>query len=368
MDEAAHREILISIGAVVTLILIILIVIMFVKCRKYSKQVGKPNCKGRGKGQIPNGNEKFPDSAFTSSALYGHPHRSGMSKQGTLQRDHHIMKNGGFEPRLSTSRGQSVESTYDQHNISGGLLPMPHHLTPQTHDRYAHLHLSNDGTLSRQPISGATTTSTMLSNGLGSAHEIENKSSQNGGVTFNANRRSESESWLESSRSRETSPASSIPPGMPAFRVIPLCNGTSDQAYQDEFLEGQLQNDSFSHAIGSTTFQPGAFGTMSNTQRVSSTLGSDVTSNPASERFANYTTNLFAPIGAHSAGTIRATPESASNADTPWQIQPSIGDTSMEGRTRGQSMGASSSALNLDTNNSTGSNVAPLLRRNQYWV
>ena len=340
---------------------------MFVKCRKYSKQAGKPMYKERAKGQMPNGKDKFPDSAFTSSALYGQHHRS-VSRQGTLQRDPHIMKNGGFEPRLGASRGQSVESNYDPHNTSGGLLPMPHHLTPQTHDRYAHLHLSNDGTLSRQPISGATTTSTMLSNGLGSAHDIENKSNQNGGVTFSNNRRSESESWLESSRSRETSPASSIPPGMPAFRVIPLCNGTAEPGYQDEFLEGNLQKDPFSQAIGSTTFQPGAYGTMSNTQRVSSTLGSDVTSNPASERFGNYTSNLFAPIGAHSAGGVRATSESASNGDAPWQIQPSIGDTSMEGRARGQSMGTSSSALNLDTNNSNGSNVAPLLRRNQYWV
>ena len=244
---------------------------MFVKCRKYSKQAGKPSYKERTKGQMPNGKDKFPDSAFTSSALYGQHHRS-VSRQGTLQRDPHIMKNGGFEPRLGASRGQSVESNYDPHNTSGGLLPMPHHLTPQTHDRYAHLHLSNDGTLSRQPISGATTTSTMLSNGLGSAHDIENKSNQNGGVTFSNNRRSESESWLESSRSRETSPASSIPPGMPAFRVIPLCNGTAEPGYQDEFLEGNLQNDPFSQAIGSTTFQPGAYGTMSNTQRVSSTL------------------------------------------------------------------------------------------------
>ena len=340
---------------------------MFVKCRKYSKQAGKPSYKERTKGQMPNGKDKFPDSAFTSSALYGQHHRS-VSRQGTLQRDPHIMKNGGFEPRLGASRGQSVESNYDPHNTSGGLLPMPHHLTPQTHDRYAHLHLSNDGTLSRQPISGATTTSTMLSNGLGSAHDIENKSNQNGGVTFSNNRRSESESWLESSRSRETSPASSIPPGMPAFRVIPLCNGTAEPGYQDEFLEGNLQKDPFTQAIGSTTFQPGAYGTMSNTQRVSSTLGSDVTSNPASERFGNYTSNLFAPIGAHSAGGVRATSESASNGDAPWQIQPSIGDTSMEGRARGQSMGTSSSALNLDTNNSNGSNVAPLLRRNQYWV
>ena len=336
---------------------------MFIKCRKYSNQVGKQNCKnGHGK-NMSNGNDKFADAAFTSSALYGQPHRTGMSsRQTTLQRDHHQLKNGGFEPRLpSTSRGQSVESTYDHHNTSGGLLPMPHHLTPQMHDRYAHLHLTNgDGTLSHQPLSGATTTSTMLSNGLGSTHEQDNKPHMNGGISFSSNRRSESESWLESSRSRETSPASSIPPGMPSFRVIPLCNENVEQAFQENFLERPVPNDPFSQAVGSTTFQPGgAFGNLSNVQRVSSTLGSDVASNPASDRFANYSGSLFTPIGAHSAGTMRAASESASNADVPWQVQPAIA---------GQGMGTSASALNLDANNSSASNVAPLLRRNQYWV
>ena len=38
---------------------------------------------------------------------------------------------------------------------------------------------------------------------------------------------SDSDSWMESSRSRETSPSSSIPPSLPAFRVIPLCESES---------------------------------------------------------------------------------------------------------------------------------------------
>ena len=38
---------------------------------------------------------------------------------------------------------------------------------------------------------------------------------------------SDSDSWLDSSRSRETSPSSSIPPSLPAFRVIPLCESES---------------------------------------------------------------------------------------------------------------------------------------------
>ena len=38
---------------------------------------------------------------------------------------------------------------------------------------------------------------------------------------------SDSDSWMESSRSRDTSPSSSIPPSLPAFRVIPLCESES---------------------------------------------------------------------------------------------------------------------------------------------
>ena len=45
-------------------------------------------------------------------------------------------------------------------------------------------------------------------------------------VIANANL-SDSDSWMESSRSRETSPSSSIPPSLPAFRVIPLCESES---------------------------------------------------------------------------------------------------------------------------------------------
>ena len=232
---------------------------------------------------------------------------------------------------------------------------MPHHLTPQINDRYAHLNLSNgNGTLSRQPASGTTTTLTRLSNGLSSTHELDGKHPFNGGIGISANRRSGSESWLGSSRSRETSPASSIPPGMPAFRVIPLCNGSGAQGLQDDFIDRSLQLDPLTQTVGSTTFPSGTFGNVTNAQRVSSTLGSDIASNPASDRFANYNTSMCIPVGALSAGTMRANSESASNADTPWQPQPSMGN--------------SASALNLNGNDSNESAVAPLLRRNQYWV
>merc|ERR1711994_850020 len=45
---------------------------------------------------------------------------------------------------------------------------------------------------------------------------------------------SDSDSWMESSRSRETSPSSSIPPSLPAFRVIPLCESESSGTHLSE--------------------------------------------------------------------------------------------------------------------------------------
>jgi chondroitin sulfate proteoglycan 4 len=47
---------------------------------------------------------------------------------------------------------------------------------------------------------------------------------------------SDSDSWLESSRSRETSPSSSIPPSLPAFRVIPLCESESSGTHPGSHL------------------------------------------------------------------------------------------------------------------------------------
>ena len=360
---------MISISAVITLILIIIIVVLFIKCRKYSNQNGKLRFTAAATKTVSTTQDKFSDGAFTSSALYAHPHKAGLNKHSS-QREISQLKNGGFEPRLSSSRGQSVESSYDQHNTSGGLLPFPQgHLAPQTHDTYSHLQISTgDGTLSRQPVSGTTTTLPRFTNGLSSMHELDNKQHLNGGINVNTNRISGTDSWFESSRSRETSPASSIPPGMPAFRVIPLCNGTGEQGFQDDLIDRPLQNDPFAHTIGATTFPTSTFGDMSNVPRGSSTLGSDVTSNPASDRFANYSTTMFAPVGAHSAGTIRANSETASNGGINWPLPQLGGDASQDNLLRGPGAGNSTSALNLNGTNSNASTTAPLLRRNQYWV
>merc|ERR1719480_303173 len=60
-------------------------------------------------------------------------------------------------------------------------------------------------------------------------------------VIANANL-SDSDSWMESSRSRETSPSSSIPPSLPAFRVIPLCESESSGTHlSDPPLHSSIQ-------------------------------------------------------------------------------------------------------------------------------
>ena len=70
---------------------------------------------------------------------------------------------------------------------------------------------------------------------------------------------SDSDSWLESSRSRETSPSSSIPPSLPAFRVIPLC-------------ESEL---AASHLLDPPPFVPPPFNRNSNDMPPSSEAGSN---------------------------------------------------------------------------------------------
>ena len=52
---------------------------------------------------------------------------------------------------------------------------------------------------------------------------------------------SDSDSWMESSRSRETSPSSSIPPSLPAFRVIPLCESESSGTHLSDPPLSSLQ-------------------------------------------------------------------------------------------------------------------------------
>ena len=86
---------------------------------------------------------------------------------------------------------------------------------------------------SEQPISSPRLTSERYTgNGTLPRHGI-------GAIGANI---SDSDSWMESSRSRETSPSSSIPPSLPAFRVIPLCESESSGTHlSDPPLHSSIQ-------------------------------------------------------------------------------------------------------------------------------
>ena len=122
---------------------------------------------------------------------------------------------------------------------------------------------------------------------------------------------SDSDSWVESSRSRDTSPESSIPPGMPPFRVIPLCESESSGTHMSDPNNAPL---------------PGSTGFLRN----SSNMGSDLGSNPGY--------GGIYPRSSSEAGSIP-------NSDN-WN----------EGLPRQNGV-----------QNGTGAGQ-PMLRRNQYWV
>ena len=277
-EAGVRREIVIAISSIITLILLVAIVFMFIKCRKYqqrhhsSKLCTAPN-------KIDS-SALYTTSTLNSSGGYGTANRRSAGSRMDM--------NGGFEPRLT--RGKSTESSSIDYNLVGGVLPPPDTSaatlsrlgSPLMNDRLPHLH-SNGGTLNSRI--------------LGPNGDVSN------GV-IHPQRFSDSQSWLDgSSRSRDTSPASSIPPGMPAFRVIPLCNGETPNGVADQPI-----NDPFA---GTTTFPNPSLTPL--TPRGSSTLGSDVGSNPSVMR------------------------QSADSND-PWEA------------------------------NRTQNGNAPLLRRNQYWV
>merc|ERR1712013_224487 len=88
---------------------------------------------------------------------------------------------------------------------------------------------------SEQPISSPRLTSERYTgNGTLPRHGL--------GLSSHGANISDSDSWMESSRSRETSPSSSIPPSLPAFRVIPLCESESSGTHlSDPPLHSSIQ-------------------------------------------------------------------------------------------------------------------------------
>ena len=131
---------------------------------------------------------------------------------------------------------------------------------------------------------------------------------------------SDTDSWIESSRSRETSPSSSIPPGLPSFRVIPLCDSESS---------GTHLSDPNATAMPLVEKFP----------RNSSNMGSDLGSNP------DKTYGLY--------GNAKSASEAGSNGPSDnWGLD--SGTVRPNGSANGMTNG--------------GASGQPLLRRNQYWV
>ena len=194
---------------------------------------------------------------------------------GTLQRNNRratptqsIKSNGHASYGIMGVGGGERNSMTDYEN---GVLPLPTDAAvnspkgkgqtsaTNTLNRFPHIH-SNGGTMQRNGNNKGGNSLTLPSNGH--ANGMTN------GMSNGMN--SDSDSWMDSSRSRETSPASSIPPGMPAFRVIPL----GDHPDHHNSAHHHLPSD------------PAAFTTLGNGHnpaypRNSSNLGSDLGSNPS---------------------------------------------------------------------------------------
>ena len=164
-----RTDIVIAISVIASVLLIIISAILFVKCR-----MGKEDPQNK---QRPNGH---------LCQLTDARHR----------------KNSHFEDIYDSCARSAILSVASDQQLAG-----PGSLSPRLNGAE---HRLATGTLGRHAPYGTL---------AGAGHT----------VSMGANL-SDSDSWLESSRSRETSPSSSIPPSLPAFRVIPLCEADTPGA------------------------------------------------------------------------------------------------------------------------------------------
>ena len=168
-----RTDIVIAISVIASVLLIIISAILFVKCR-----MGKEDPQNK---QRPNGH---------LCQLTDARHR----------------KNSHFEDIYDSCARSAILSVASDQQLAG-----PGSLSPRLNGAE---HRLATGTLGRHAPYGTL---------AGAGHT----------VSMGANL-SDSDSWLESSRSRETSPSSSIPPSLPAFRVIPLCESESSGTHLSE--------------------------------------------------------------------------------------------------------------------------------------
>jgi hypothetical protein len=185
VHAATRKDIVIASSVVASLLLIIISVILIIKCRR-----GKHGSVGQQQLLRPNSSNNNNNGHICQISAGGESSLS--SSSGRLGR-----RSSHFDdPLYSGGRGGGGGGMLTDHHMTPHLLSSPrltsnhpHHLHHMHHHQH---HLPNNIQLS----------------------------SPNGNT-------SDSDSWLESSRSRDTSPSSSIPPSLPAFRVIPLCESES---------------------------------------------------------------------------------------------------------------------------------------------
>ena len=295
-----HGDLIIAVSIITMVLVVVIIIFLIIKCRRdhQSKKaaiVTKYSC----------------ENLSTHHTHFGTAQRRAANTAAKVA----AKSNGGhaFDSEL-----RRMSTDYEN-----GVLPIPPTdealmTSPPGRSPFAHIHMNGGG---GGGASGTMSRQTLLIPSSSNHNGINGGGIPGGG--------SDSDSWIESSRSRETSPASSIPPGMAPFRVIPLCDSESSGTH----LSDPCQT---------------AFTTLgANTPAFPRTSGSDMGDRP------------YGPMYPRSGS------ENGSSAPSDhWPDSKGLpnGAGSTNGLTNGGGAGSSSS------NGNSSSGAQPLLRRNQYWV
>jgi hypothetical protein len=194
---ATRKDIVIATSVVASLLLIIISAILIIKCRRGKHSVGSAQQQLLRPNSSNNNNN---NNGHICQISAGGGESSLSSSSGRLGR-----RNSHFEDPLYGGRpGGILSASLHGMDHPPMLLSSPRlHGSSQHHLHHLHHHHHHH-----------------------QGHSNNMSSLQLSSPSGNGNN-SDSDSWLESSRSRDTSPSSSIPPSLPAFRVIPLCESES---------------------------------------------------------------------------------------------------------------------------------------------
>merc|ERR1719204_18576 len=225
----------------VVLIIVGTVVVLYVKCRKNQMR------RHSSKLCVTTPNKIDSNALYTTSSTLNSNSGAGGGYRGTAATlngrsngGSRIDLNGGFEPRLGkgTKSCESLNQPQTDYTLmNGGSSLHPQSKTQEgsaavfgspllvntAESRYAHTNGVSGGTLNHN---GTLNSRIFAPN---STHHLMGGVGESGAGTStflsgpNQNRLSDDPWPPLNGASRETSPASSISPGMPAFRVIPLC-------------------------------------------------------------------------------------------------------------------------------------------------